>query len=67
MRHLFRSVLALSVLILPLAAHADTFAGSATFTDTSQNRNNDFQLQRQLCDNALQLLGRRRQRFSRTS
>lgn len=42
MRHLFRSVLALSVLILPLAAHADTFAGSATFSDTSQNRNNDF-------------------------
>ncbi len=42
MRHLLRSVLALSVMVLPIAAHADTFAGTAAFTDTSSN-NNDFQ------------------------
>ena len=42
MRHLFRSVLALSVLILPVAAHSETFGGTATFTDNS-SLNNDFQ------------------------
>ena len=40
MRHLLRSLAALSALVLPLAAHADTFAGSASFSDTSSPLNN---------------------------
>lgn len=42
MRHLLRSVLALSALGLSVAAHADTFAGTASFTDGSSN-NNSYQ------------------------
>lgn len=40
MRHLLRSLIALSALALPLAAHADTFSGTATFSDTSNPFNN---------------------------
>lgn len=35
-------LIALSVLCLPLVSHADTFAGSASFADTSSANNNDF-------------------------
>ncbi len=40
MRHLLRSLIALSALAFPLAAHADTFSGTATFSDTSNPFNN---------------------------
>ena len=40
MRHLLRSLAVLSALALPLAAHADTFAGNASFADTSFPLNN---------------------------
>lgn len=39
MRHLLRSAFALSVLGLSLAAHADTFSGTAIFNDTSSTHN----------------------------
>lgn len=40
MRHLLRSIIALSALALPFAAHADTFSGTATFSDISNSHNN---------------------------
>ena len=40
MNHLLRSLAVLSALALPMAAaHADTFVGTATFSDTSNNNN----------------------------
>ena len=39
-RNVLSSLAVLSVLAMPLAAHADTFAGTAAFSDTSNSGNN---------------------------
>ena len=38
----FVRLLAVATLALPLVAHADTFSGTASFSDTSANKNNGF-------------------------
>ena len=39
-RNILSSLAVLSALAMPLAAHADTFGGTATFSDTSNSGNN---------------------------
>jgi hypothetical protein len=42
MRHLVRSLAAISALAVASVAHAETFSGTASFTDTSTTHNNDY-------------------------
>ena len=42
MRHLVRSLAAISALAVASIAHAETFSGTASFTDTSSTHNNGY-------------------------